>query len=173
MISRTLEYALRAVVWLAARPLSPVTTKQLAEGTQVPTSYLSKVMQTLVDAEIVGSQRGLGGGFMLAREASKINVLDIVNAVDPIRRFRTCPLKLPAHGLRLCPLHQRLDDALAMIEKAFGSTPISDLVADQRNERALCPSAAPPSKRRGGEELPVLAGKAPRRARDERGRKRG
>lgn len=137
MISRTVEYALRAVVWLATQPGSPRTARQIAEITHVPTNYLAKVLQTLVDAGIVRSQRGLGGGFTIARDPSKLTVLEVVNAVDPLERIRSCPLDLPAHAVRLCSLHQRLDDVMASVERAFAASPISDLLADPAAETPL------------------------------------
>ncbi len=47
MFSQTAEYALRAVVYLASQPGTPRTTQEIAKATQVPTGYLSKVMQSL------------------------------------------------------------------------------------------------------------------------------
>lgn len=142
MISQTVEYALRAAVSLAAYRDAPLTTRQLAELTQVPAGYLSKVMQLLVDAKIVTSQRGLGGGFALARGPEQLSLLNVVNAVEPLQRIRSCPLKLVSHSVRLCSLHQRLDEALASIESVFAETTLAELAADRRDERPLCPRPA-------------------------------
>ena len=59
MFSRTTEYALRAVVYLAAQDGAARTIGQIAEATRVPSDYLSKVMQNLRRAGLVQSQRGL------------------------------------------------------------------------------------------------------------------
>ena len=146
MISRTVEYALRAIVWLASRPESPHTTREVAEATLVPANYLAKVLQTLVEGGIISSQRGLGGGFVLTRDPASLSVLDVVNAVEPLQRIRACPLKISSHAVRLCALHQSLDDALATVERAFASASIADLVKD-RAERPLCPVPAEPVRR--------------------------
>lgn len=130
MISQTAEYALRAIVHLAKDPDEPHITRSIAEATQVPSGYLAKVMQTLVKAGFVDSRRGLRGGFTLKRPADEISILDIVNTVDPLQRIRTCPLKLPEHRDSLCPLHHKLDQAMADIEQAFGNTTIADIVVD-------------------------------------------
>jgi len=130
MISQTADYALRAIVHLAKAPDEPHITRTIAEATQVPGGYLAKVMQTLVKAGFVDSRRGLRGGFTLKRPADEVSILDIVNAVDPLQRIRSCPLKLPEHRDRLCPLHHKLDQAMADIEKALGSTTIADIVVD-------------------------------------------
>jgi len=129
MISQTAEYALRAIVFLAENT-GGQTTEQISQATKIPTAYLSKVLQLLSRSSIVQSQRGLGGGFTLKIASSKLTVLDVVNAVDPIERIYECPLHLDAHATKLCPLHRRLDDATALIERAFGDTKISDFIAD-------------------------------------------
>jgi Rrf2 family transcriptional regulator, nitric oxide-sensitive transcriptional repressor len=140
VFSTTLEYALRAVTFLAGHPGEGMTAQRIAEATQVPEDYLSKVLQQLVRGEVLHSQRGRNGGFQLARDAAEISMLSVVNAVDPIRRIQKCPLGLRAHGVALCPLHRRLDDAYALVEKAFAATSLAELVEDNRRRETLCPS---------------------------------
>ena len=135
MISQTAEYALRAIVYLAEQPV-PRTTSEIAEKTQSPSGYLSKVMQSLNKAGLVHSQRGLHGGFVLSVEADELTVLQVVNAVEPIRRFHECPLGL--HGINLCPLHRKLDDAAKYIEETFGDTTIADLNHVPASRKPLC-----------------------------------
>lgn len=115
-----------------------MTAGRIAEATQVPEDYLAKVLQQLVRGEVLVSQRGRNGGFQLARPASEISMLSVVNAVEPIVRIQKCPLGLRAHGVRLCPLHRRLDAAYAMVEKAFAETTLEELVADNKKRESLC-----------------------------------
>ena len=138
IISQTAEYALRAVVYLADQGGAPRTTKQIAEVTQVPGGYLSKVMQTLSRAGVVNSQRGLRGGFTLVSKPDELSILTIINAIDPILRFPECPLGIPTHGKRLCPLHSRLDQAGQMIEDALANTTVSELLAVPARRKPLC-----------------------------------
>lgn len=138
MLSQTVEYALRAVVYLASNAPASSTTAELAEATHVPPAYLSKVVQSLVRAGIVHSQRGSGGGISFAADASRLTVLDIVNVVDPIERIKTCPLGLVTHGKKLCPLHRRMDAALAQVEQAFGNTTLAEVLADPSSVKPLC-----------------------------------
>lgn len=138
MISQTTEYALRAVVWLAAYSDRAQTTEEIARGTQVPSGYLSKVLQTLGRADMVRSQRGLGGGFTLVAAPAELTVLDVVNAIDPLRRIRECPLKLIEHQGTLCRLHSELDAAIAMIENAFRSCTIESLYDNKDDTTPLC-----------------------------------
>ena len=86
MLSRTAEYALRAIVWLSGHPESSVTGHALATATQVPPDYLAKVMQGLVRAGLVEAQRGKNGGFSLVSTPGDVTILDVINAVEPVRR---------------------------------------------------------------------------------------
>lgn len=150
MLSRTVEYALRAAVWLAARTDTPQTTQQIAAATQVPVGYLAKVLQTLGDSGLVRSQRGLGGGFVLTRDPAKITILHVVSAVEPIQRIRSCPLSLSAHARKLCALHKRLDDALASIEDAFASCTLTDLLEQGPVRAPLCAEKQGPRRPTAG-----------------------
>src|SRR5437016_30366 len=127
MFSQTVEYALRAAVYLASQE-GPRTTQQIAEATRVPAGYLAKVMQGLSRGGLVHSQRGLGGGFTLSRPADELTVLDVVQAVDPLRRIRSCPLGIKGH-LNLCPLHRRLDQAIRLVEDALRESTLAELLA--------------------------------------------
>jgi Rrf2 family protein len=136
MISQTAEYALRAIVYLASREGTPQTTLQIAEVTRVPAGYLAKVMQALSRARVVHAQRGLHGGFNLAIAPERLTVFDVMNAVDPIQRIRSCPLGLKGH-INLCPLHRRLDNALAMVEKALKESTIAELLLEPNPRRGI------------------------------------
>jgi Rrf2 family protein len=138
VLSQTVEYALRAVVHLADQAPAARTTEQIAEVTKVPQAYLSKVLQALNRAGIVQSQRGVGGGISLVASPQRLTILEVVNAVDPIQRITTCPLGLEAHGVRLCPLHRRMDDAMAMVEAAFRKTTLAEVLAEPTSSKPLC-----------------------------------
>jgi Rrf2 family protein len=146
MFSKTVEYALRAVAHLAQQAPAPQTTDQIAAATRVRKAYLSKVLQRLVKEGVVHSQRGLGGGMTLVKPPGELTLLEVVDAVEPLGRIQTCPLGLAAHGVRLCPLHRRLDDALALVEDAFRRTTLGEILAEPSASVPLCefpPTALP------------------------------
>ncbi len=143
MISQTAEYALRAIAYLAKSPDDLHITREIAEATKVPSGYLAKVMQTLVKAGLVQSRRGLGGGFTLNSSTEDISILDVVNAVDPLQRILSCPLALPEHRDSLCPLHRRLDQAMADIEKALGAASIAEIMVGPEGRVPLGISTLP------------------------------
>ena len=153
MVSLTAEYALRAVSYLAVEHDQPRTVHQIAEATQVPPDYLSKVLQELSKLGLVRSQRGLYGGFTLLREPVDLTVLEVVRAVSPLHRIEDCPLHREGHGPgKLCPLHRLLDEATAHMERSFAGATIADLVRGDGDRRVL---GLPPDGRRAGHNGPV------------------
>lgn len=138
LLSDVSEYALRAVVWLAQQPRQTFKLREIAEGTHAAPGYLIKALQSLARVGVLSAQRGSNGGFTLIRDPDGITVLEVVNAVDPLQRIRTCPLGLASHGSCLCPMHKRIDDAMAMIEASFDASTIADLLAEKNPSRPLC-----------------------------------
>jgi Rrf2 family protein len=137
MLPKTAEYALRAIVWLAGAPGHREAAGNLASRTKIPRRYLHKVLQAMVQGEIVESQPGPGGGYSLCVPPEKLTILAVVNAVAPLERIRHCPLGLPSHT-RLCPLHKELDRVYAEIEKAFGRVTVAELLKSANPIVPLC-----------------------------------
>ena len=139
MLSKTAEYALRAVACLAGQAGVAASADCLASQTKVPRRYLTRVLQDLAAAGLVQSRPGPGGGYELCVPIEKLTILDVVNTVDPIERIKKCPLGLTSHT-RLCPLHAELDKAYAATEAAFAGVTIKDLVASTNKIVPLCES---------------------------------
>lgn len=138
-----MEYALRAAVHLALYEGEPQTAQQIAESTKVPQGYLSKILQLLAKSELVTSQRGLGGGFVLRRSPREISIYDVALAVDPLPRIRTCPLQLDAHARRLCTLHARMDQAYQNVEQVFMQSTLQEMLDTPNPSRPLCAIPSP------------------------------
>ena len=131
--------------WPTWRPEAH-TTAQIADATKVPKDYLSKILQGLAREGIVRTSAASAAASSLAKDPAEISILDVVNAVEPesVRRITTCPLGLKTHGVRLCPLHKRLDDAVALVENAFRNTTLAEVLAEPSESVPLCetPDAA-------------------------------
>ncbi|GAA5510166.1 Rrf2 family transcriptional regulator [Novipirellula caenicola] len=127
MLSKTAEYALRAVTCLGTRIGQPSSADVLAEQTKVPRRYLNRVLQDLAAAGLVRSRSGPGGGYELAKEPAEITILDVVNAVAPLERINACPLGLKSHT-SLCPLHAELDRAYEATQAAFAGVTMQQLL---------------------------------------------
>jgi Rrf2 family transcriptional regulator, nitric oxide-sensitive transcriptional repressor len=160
MISSAAEYAIRAMLCLATRGPAGhggLTTHHISEAATLPLAYLAKVMQMLVRAQLVHSQRGINGGFVLARPPESITLLDVVRAVEPSHRIKTCPVGHAGHGISLCPLHRRLDAAARCVEELLGGTSLEQLVEESRQHALLHPvslGTASPQPDPGASEMP-------------------
>ena len=137
MISKTAEYALRAVACMGGTGGTPISADALAERTHVPRRYLTRVLQDLCAAGLARSRPGPGGGYELTKPIGKLTILDIINTVEPIQRITKCPLGLKSHK-KLCPLHAELDKAYAATEKAFAGVTIEDLINSTNPITPLC-----------------------------------
>ena len=85
-LSTKSRYAARAVLEVAMNDETPIILREIARIQEIPTRYLEQLMSLLVNAGIITSRRGKGGGFSLARQASKIKLSQIVEAVEgPIK----------------------------------------------------------------------------------------
>jgi Rrf2 family protein len=82
-ISRKMEYGARAVAFLASLPDGMTTSfKEIAKKMDIPSEFLAKILKTLVKAKLVRSTRGAHGGYALARPASSISFLDVIEALE-------------------------------------------------------------------------------------------
>ncbi|TWU60221.1 transcriptional repressor NsrR [Rubripirellula tenax] len=139
MLSKTAEYALRAVACMGSQVDQSLSADVLAEKTKVPRRYLTRVLQDLAAAGLVRSRPGPGGGYELDRPIGQLTILDVVNAVSPLQRIRSCPLGLKSHK-KLCPLHAELDRSYAATEAAFKGVTIESLLGSTSSIVPLCES---------------------------------
>lgn len=130
MITSTAEYALRIMIVLAEAVESEgsLTSQQVAERTKVPTDYTVKVLQWLGRAGLVSGRRGRGGGFRIECDPERTSLLAIVNAIEPIKRIRACPLYRESHKDMLCPLHSSIDQVMESMETSLGELTIQAVI---------------------------------------------
>lgn len=143
MFSQTTEYALRAMSCLALAPNQLVPTNTLAAMTKVPNNYLAKVLQLLAASNLIIGRRGVGGGYKLARPATDIRLVEVINTVGSLKRIETCPLGLPNHGSNLCPLHRTMDKAAAAMIELLENVTLQNLVDDPKTpNKPMCDTQA-------------------------------
>lgn len=90
MISKTALHALKAMVLLGERPDEFQGAANIAARIDAPQNYLGKLLQNLAQAGLVHSQKGMGGGFRLARRPHEITLYDIVDPIDHVDRWEGC-----------------------------------------------------------------------------------
>jgi len=123
MFSNTIEYALRAMAYLASEPTGSAATKDVADQTDVPSAYMAKVFQHLRRGGLVQTQRGVGGGIKLAKSPDKISLLEIVEAVEPLKR----PKGRTVASLAI--LEQTIIAATATLRVQLASTKLADVAS--------------------------------------------
>src|SRR5262245_25283030 len=109
MLTRSATHAVRAMVALAGlEPGEYAQTSRIAEAAGIPRNYLAKILFLLSRRGLVESQRGLGGGFRLARDASSIALYDVVDSVEDVARWNECAFgEKQCSEERPCALHHR------------------------------------------------------------------
>ncbi len=81
-ISRNVEYALRAMIYLASIPPQTVVSfREIARSMQAPEEFLAKILKILATKGLVRSIRGSRGGYLLGKPASEISFLEVIEAV--------------------------------------------------------------------------------------------
>ena len=120
MISTTSQYALRALINIASLPPgTTVLSQDLAEATQVPRNYLSKVLLSLRNAGFLQSTRGAGGGYRLNRPADHIYLIDVVELFEGSKAKPNCLLNSrPCSDETPCSAH-RVWRELSMVYNGF------------------------------------------------------
>lgn len=109
MLSRTGEYALRAVLLLADRNgEGALSAGEIARALGVPHNYLAKTLQRLVRRGVLRSIRGPGGGFVLAGDACKLPLSAVLEEFDPVEAEESCMLGYKSCDTRNpCAAHER------------------------------------------------------------------
>lgn len=128
-LSRLCDYAVALLTHLALRGGGPESATEIAAATGVPPATASKVLKLLARGGILVSQRGVQGGYALARPAEEISVAEIVEAVDGPIALTTCIDEGDGScGIAtLCPARsnwQRINDA---IRAALGNISLAEM----------------------------------------------
>ncbi len=128
-ISRAGEYGVIGLLNLARQPVGqPVMIDAVSREEGIPKSFLAKIFQDLAKAGVLRSQRGAGGGFVLAKAPTQISVLEIIEAIDGKIALQRCLGEVPEcermEGCALCSLFEQAQDRL---KEVFGQTTLSEL----------------------------------------------
>jgi Rrf2 family protein len=131
-VSAKVDYALRAMLELAAAE-SLVKAEQLATAQAIPRKFLETILLQLRHEELVTSQRGVEGGYALARPASEISAADVIRAVEgpiaTVRGARPEEVEYLGTAAALQPLWLELR---AAIRDVLEQTTLADLLARSR-----------------------------------------
>ncbi len=123
------EYALRGIMALAKAGKS-LFIKEIAQGENIPQSFLSKLIQQLSKAGLVDARRGRHGGVRLARPKETISILEVIEACEGPLASPTCLLNHTSSCPRpsACPIHEVWQKAQEGMAKVLSKTKLSDLL---------------------------------------------
>lgn len=131
MLSKTGLHAIRALVALARLPEGAYAgASSIALDIGAPQNYLGKLLRNLADQGLVESQKGLGGGFRLARDPHRITLLDVIEPIEHVSRWAGCFLGLPAcSDTTPCAMHDRWKAVRSAYVQMLRQTTLAELVA--------------------------------------------
>jgi Rrf2 family protein len=130
MMTKTGLHAIRAMAVLAKfADKGYVGANRVAEEINAPPNYLGKLLQSLARESLVESQKGIGGGFRLARDPNRITLYDVIDPIEHLGRWTGCVLGWrECSDEHPCAVHERWKkvraDYLALLQR----TTIADLV---------------------------------------------
>lgn len=109
MISKTSLQAIRALVILAELPPGEHQgAAAIAQRIGAPSNYLGKMLQSLTRFRLVESQKGLHGGFRLAKPAAEISLIDVMNCIEDLDKWNECVLGRPeCSEIHPCVVHHK------------------------------------------------------------------
>lgn len=128
MLSRTAQYALRAMIELARHaPGAPVAGEAIARLAAIPQKYLSKILGDLARAGLLESTRGKGGGYKLTRPAVQISLQEVLSPIEA-RESRRCPFSnLLCSDENPCAAHERWKSVRSVEARFFAETSIAEV----------------------------------------------
>lgn len=131
-VTAKVDYAVRAMIELAAVDEGPVKLDQLKNAQAIPPKFLGHILTDLRRAGLVFSQRGAEGGYRLAREPGEITVADIIRAVEgPLANVQGVrPDEVNYQGLAQ-PLREVWVATRGALRSVLENVTLSDLVAGE------------------------------------------
>jgi len=120
------------MVCLAGQPEGRRTHRDvLAKSAQVPPEFLGKVLQALNRAGLITSQRGVNGGFSLAKPGDSITMLSVIEAVEGPLRLNVCLQDDPKCERRVfCPAHRVWREAQDGLERVLSGATVGGLARE-------------------------------------------
>jgi Rrf2 family protein len=129
MISKSCEYGLRAVLYVASRKTEEyLSIREIADTLGISFHFLTKILQRLTEQGILQSYRGPSGGVTLARPPTSVTLLDVITAIEGVDMFSSCILGLSGCGEhKPCPLHQQWAKERVRLKEVFRTTTLATM----------------------------------------------
>ncbi len=132
-ISKRVEYGIIAVQYMACTSKQLVSVKEIADSMGLSFDFLSKILQSLLKKGIVESQKGIKGGYRLARNPKEISVFDIIDSLEDNNYLVEClEDDNKCDKSAVCTIKDPLLTLQNKINKLFAETSIKE-IASKKN----------------------------------------
>lgn len=137
MLSNTCKYAIRALIYLAnySSKDEKVGIKKISDDLNIPSPFLSKILQNMAREKLLISTKGPNGGFALGHKPHEISLYDIVVHVDGDKYFNNCIIRLEpcscfTDEISTCAVHRRFSHLRNELMIFYKETTLADIVED-------------------------------------------
>ncbi|WP_293300876.1 Rrf2 family transcriptional regulator [Pedobacter sp. UBA4863] len=130
MFSKTCEYAIRAMIYIAQKSKTGnrVGIKEIAQGIDSPEHFIAKILQDLGKKDLVQSAKGPTGGFYHDAQSLEKSLADVVRAIDGDKIFTGCGLGLKQCSEdRPCPIHNQFKKVRGEIKLMLENAKVGEL----------------------------------------------
>ena len=129
LLSKTCLYGIRAALFVASvEDRKFVSIRRISSELGISFYFLTKILQTLTHHKIMVSYRGPNGGVSLARSASDITLMELIDIIETENCLNECVLGLKGCGEGVpCPLHDEWSVARDGIKNMFSGTTLAEL----------------------------------------------
>ncbi len=133
--TKTGEYAIRAILFLARQPEdSLVMSSDVAKKEEIPSHYLAKILQRMAKYGYVDSYKGRGGGFKITKLALDSSILAIVERIEgPVITLKCVTGLKECSDETPCPLHEEWSELRDRIHNLISSRSVKE-VAEEYTE---------------------------------------
>ncbi|MCK9603051.1 MAG: Rrf2 family transcriptional regulator [Candidatus Omnitrophica bacterium] len=129
LITRDTDYAVRAVCFIVRHKERVISVTELVKKLKIPRPFLRKLLQALSKKGVLGSHRGLGGGFSLAKPANKIFLVDLIEIFQGPLKLNECFFKkITCPNVKRCLLRKKIDNIERYVQDSLKSITIASLL---------------------------------------------
>lgn len=133
MISKSCKYAIRAVAFVASKPGTKLSVKDIAQEIDAPEAFTAKVLMSLSKHRVISSLKGPYGGFFIDDRQFNLPIMDVVNAIDGLSIFYECGMGLKqCSDAHPCPMHNSYKEIRDRMQQVFKQTTIGQLADNMK-----------------------------------------
>jgi len=143
IFSAPVQYAIRAMTYLGEQEVGKLSSiREISRAAGIPMPYLAKIINRLARRRLVSAKRGPAGGVMLGRQASRITIEEIVEAMGGLPGAKECILGISECGDDVpCPLHESWKSVRQSLLQKMHTETVKDLVRARRAKLKLRPQS--------------------------------